>query len=415
MKRVVWILNHYATGMLEDKGGRHYWIAKYLKRNGYEPVIFCSSVHHKRSDDNYIQKDLFREEIDIENNIPFVFVKTTSYKGNGLQRIKNMISFYINVKKVAKLYSKDNKCPDIIIGSSVHPLTIAAAISLSKWFNIECIGEIRDLWPESLVEYGIVKRNSIIHKILLFGEKWIYKKADKLVFTMEGCKDYIKEQGWDYICDKVYYINNGVDLEDFYNNKNSFKLYDKDLNNSELFKVVYTGSIRKVNSVMELVYVADYLDKKNFKNIKILIYGSGDQINIIRKEIEKRGLENIVLKGRVNKTYIPYILSKSDLNVYFLENSDLYRFGLSLNKTFEYFASGKPVLANRDSGYSIINKYKCGKCIEEYTPEKMADEIIEFMKMKKIDIEKYCKGSLEAAKNYDFKKLTNDLIDIIES
>ena len=35
MAKTVWIMNHYASHMLFDKGGRHYWFAKYLDRAGY--------------------------------------------------------------------------------------------------------------------------------------------------------------------------------------------------------------------------------------------------------------------------------------------------------------------------------------------------------------------------------------------
>ena len=46
MKRNVWIINHHANDMYFDKGGRHYSIAKYLKLQGYDPIIFCSNAKH---------------------------------------------------------------------------------------------------------------------------------------------------------------------------------------------------------------------------------------------------------------------------------------------------------------------------------------------------------------------------------
>ncbi len=44
--RNIWIFNHYANDTFFDKGGRHFWLAKYLKESGYEPVIFCSNKLH---------------------------------------------------------------------------------------------------------------------------------------------------------------------------------------------------------------------------------------------------------------------------------------------------------------------------------------------------------------------------------
>jgi len=107
------------------------------------------------------------------------------------------------------------------------------------------------------------------------------------------------------------------------------------------------------------------------------------------------------------------ILEKSDLNIYVLTKSPLFRFGLSLNKSFEYFASAKPVLASANSGYSIIDRYQCGVCLDEFTPEKMAEEIVRFANMPKEEYESYCRNADRAAEDYDFKKLTDKLIKIL--
>ena len=170
-----------------------------------------------------------------------------------------MLFFYHNLFPVANDYAKIDGKPDVIIASSVHPLTLVAGIKIAKILHIPCICEVRDLWPESLVAYGFIKRNSLLAKILYQGEKWIYKRANKLIFTMEGGKDYIIEQGWaeesggPINLDKVYHINNGVDLEAFNYNKDNYVVEDMDLDNEQTFKVVYVGSIRRVNNVKRII------------------------------------------------------------------------------------------------------------------------------------------------------------------
>ena len=183
MKQNVWILNHYATNTYFEKAGRHYWFAENLLNKGYKPTIFCSNVRH--NSDDVIDVSIGKCRIETNNKIPFVFVKTKEYKGNGKNRIINMFNFYRNLFSVAKKYAKENGKPDVILASSVHPLTLVAGIKIAKKFGVKCICEIRDLWPESIVEYGMLKRNGIIAKILYKIEKWIYIKADKLTFTME--------------------------------------------------------------------------------------------------------------------------------------------------------------------------------------------------------------------------------------
>lgn len=417
MKKNIWIFNHYAGNQFFDHGGRHYNFAKYLKRQDYDPVVFCCNSKHNSQAEQYFADDsMWHEHMAEEIDTPFVFVKARTYVGNGKQRIMNMIDFYRNVKTVTKEYAGLHGKPDIILASSVHPLTLVAGIQLAKQFGVKCICEVRDLWPESIVAYGIAGPHNPAVLLLRRLEKWIYKKADALIFTMEGAYDYIIEQGWekDIPRAKVHYINNGVDLEAFSMNSEKDDYHDVDLDNHELFKVVYTGSIRLANQIEKLVDVAEYLQMHNFDKIKLLLWGTGDQIDAINREISHRGLDNIVLKGGVPKTTVPQILIRSDLNIYLLGDSSLFRFGLSLNKSFEYFASGKPVLANHNSGYSIIDKYECGVCLEEFTAETMAKEIIRFASMPKEEYQRYCDNAKRTAEDYDFRKLTDKLINILE-
>lgn len=416
MKKKIWIMNHYATNMFFYEGGRHYWFAEHLKKQEYEPIIFCANTRHNRQDEinTYGEKYLINKEA----NIPFIFIKTSVYKGNGFSRIKNMFNFFINLFSVTKKVSEKEGKPDVIIASSVHPLTLVAGIKIAKKYGVPCICEVRDLWPESIVAYSSLKRKSLIAKMLYQGEKWIYKHADKLIFTMEGGKDYIIEQGWDkesggpIDINKVYHINNGVDLKSYNYNKEHYQLKDEDLDNLDTFKVVYAGSIRHVNKVEMLVDAAKQL--KN-SNTRFLVWGDGDQIEIIKQKIQHEKLSNIIFKGRVDKKYIPNILSKADLNIILGEGSCLFRFGLSPNKLFEYIAAGKPVLQTFKANYSIIEKNNAGMELVENNSISIAKAVKLFSMMEKSDYQKYCEGSLTLSKEYNYERLTNKLIKIIES
>ena len=163
---------------------------------------------------------------------------------------------------------------------------------------------IADLWPESIVAYGIAGPHNPAVLALRRLEKWIYKKADALVFTMEGAYDYIVEQGWDKEISrsKVHYINNGVDLEQFDYNKEHFPVDDPDLDDPDTFKVVYTGSIRKVNNLGLLLDAAKCV---NDPCVKILIWGDGDEREALEQRVRDENISNVVFKGSVEKKYIP--------------------------------------------------------------------------------------------------------------
>lgn len=419
MKKNVWILNHYATGMQFNKGGRHYWFAKYLKREGYEPVIFCCNAKHGDFENYFDTDQLWIENIAEEIQVPFVAVKSSLYKGNGKGRVLNMIRFYRNVQKAAKEYAKMHAKPDVIYASSVHPLTLVAGIKLAKYFDVKCICEMRDLWPEAIVSYSkSIHRNDIIAKLLYQGEKWIYKKADALIFTQEGGPDYVRSQGWDQEhggpidLRKTYHINNGVDLEAFDQNAKNFWLADEDMDNPGIEKVVYTGSIRRINNLGIIVDAAKLV---NNPKIRFIIFGSGDELDLLKKRVIDEKITNVIFKGRVNKQYIPSIVSRSDINVVHWEMTPLLRIGESYNKAFEYFAAGKPVFYTVRPSYSIVEKYHCGKLTEGFKPQDIANGIEKLLNYSEKEKAVLSTNARKVAMDYDFKVLTGKLIDIIEN
>lgn len=412
----VWILNHYATNMYFDELGRHQSFAKYLIKKGHEVKIFCASTVHNSDEVIDLNNNLYIEKKG-KDEVPYVFVETTPYMGNGVSRIKNMLSYYKNVKKAVSEYIKKEGKPDVIYASSVHPLALVAGIKIKKKFNIPCISEVRDLWPESLVEYGIIKRKSIIAKVLYKGEKWIYKKSDAVLFTIPGGEKYIKDRNWTEVIPlkKVFYINNGVDLEEFEENKNKYTFKDEDLNNENLFKIVYAGSIRDVNNVDEILDMAKIYKDKHLDNIKFIIYGDGPRKEPLEEVAQKLSLDNVAFKGRVEKKYIPFILSKSDLNLISGISGNIGAYGVSWNKLFEYMASGKPVCANYNLGeFNLIEDNNIGICKKYNDLNEYCDDIENKIISDKEKYSKLCESSVIASEEFSFDKLSDKLIDIID-
>lgn len=408
-------MNHYAGSMYFDRGGRHYNFAKYLRRAGYAPVIFSANSKHGRAE-RFLEADaLWEERIAGEIDTPFVFVRARTYTGNGKQRVLNMIDFYRNVKKAAKEYAVQHGKPDVIYASSVHPLTLVAGIQLAKQFGVKCVCEIRDLWPESIVAYSdrFTKNNPLI-KLLYRGEKWIYKKADAVVFTMEGAYDYIVEQGWekDIPRSKVHYINNGVDLELFDYNKEHFRVEDSELDDPEVFKVIYTGSVRRVNNLGLLLETA-----KCVKNprVKFLIWGDGDEREALEQRVRDEKIANVEFKGRVEKKYVPSIVSRANLNFAHNAPSPLFRFGISFNKLFDYLAAGKPVLRDFPCPYNPAVTYGAGIEVSGTQPQQIAKAIDALVTSAEQERQSYCANARRAAEDYDFKHLTDKLIAVTES
>lgn len=401
----IWFFNHYAVPPWFYPLARPYNFAKNLLNKGHDVTIFAASTVHN-SDINLIEDNSLYKVEKIEG-IQYVYIKTSNYKNNGINRIKNMVEYSFKLFKVAKHFKR----PELIIATSVHPLTWVSGYKLSKKYKVRFFAETADLWPETLVSMGKIKGNSIPAKLLYKLEKFIYVKADKLIFTFPGGKDYVKSIGLD--SSKVRYINNGVDIDGFNNDKHNFNYEDVDLDSNHKFKVLYTGSMGTANELSYLIQAAEDLQSKGIDRIRFILFGEGYERVLLEEYVNKNKITNIIFKGKVDKKFIPSILSKSDLNIVTGKYIDLYKYGLSLNKLFDYFASGKPTLSNIECGYDMLDEYKCGLTVKGGSKEALVEGILKFYNMGKKDYEEYTNNALKSAIDFDYKKLTDQLQKVI--
>ena len=402
MRKRVWIMNHYVMNQYFNRGGRHYWIAEQLKQDGFEPVVFGCNAKQD-ADEDFFQSRLKWHVERSPSGVPYVPIRSTHYEGNGISRIENMLLFTKNLLSVAKEYAKEFGPPEVVYASSVHPLTVFAGEQIARHFKVPCIGEVRDLWPETLVAYGAVKGDSLIGKLLYAGEKLMYRRADAMVFTMEGAPDYIREHGWDkehggpIDLNRAYNINNGVDLDD-----------------PGSFCAVYTGVVRRANNLGLLLDALEYL--RDLENFKILIWGRGYEIEPLKKKAAERGLsDRFVFKPFVNKQYIPSILSKADICLMHWERSSVNNYGYDYNKLFEYMAAGKVVFSTIQSGHSLLVNKNCGIETDGPTPKDFADGMRRIYNMSPEERADWGKRARIASADYDFRVQTKVLEHIIET
>jgi len=401
--RTVWILNHYAT----SRHGRHYKLAYHLAKKGYRITIFAASTVHNTGENRAAGKAAYI--IEEHAGVPCVFIGARDYSGNNGDRIGNMIDYAWRVVYVSKKFGREK--PDVVLASSVHPFTWLSGYIIARRYSAKFIAETRDLWPQTLIDMGRLRENSIVAKVLYWLERFIYTKADKLIFTMPGGKDYVASLGLD--TSKVAYINNGVDLEEFHQNRVTHVLPDADLDRIDVFKVVYTGSMGQANALHYVVEAAEILQRRGFSKILFLLYGDGYQKMKLEELARGKGLTNIRFRGRVEKRFVPSILSRSDLNIFTGQHIPLYKYGLSLNKMFEYFASGKPTISNIECGYDLLDKYQCGITVQGGCPEALADGIIKFYNMPPGDYARFCQNASLAAEYFDYEVLADKLEQVI--
>lgn len=388
----IWILNHHALTPQMSGGTRHYDFAKELISRGHKVVIISSSFHYSKYSElkEYDNKDYIKEDID---GIEWVWLKTPPYMGNGVARVKNMLSY--THKAITILPTLNLPKPDIIIGSSVHLFAVYAGYRLSLRYKTPFVIEVRDLWPQTLIDMGISKWHPFI---LLLGwlEKFLYKKADKIITNLPYASNYISKFTDSH---KVEWISNGVD--------SSSVTYAKP-ENKQTLRVTYTGALGVANNLSLLVELA----KTKPKDVEFLIVGDGvERAKLLQLS---NGLENIQIKEPVAKDEVPKILQDSDILYFNLKDSPVFRYGISSNKLFDYMASGRVVIFSSNATNNPIKECNGGITIEPDNIEVLHNAIMQIQNMsheQRVQLGNNNRDYCE--KNYDIKVLVDKLEKIL--
>ncbi len=392
----IWIINHHALTPDMSGGTRHYDFAKELISRGCKVTIVSSSIHYSTYKElkEYEDKDYLIEDID---GINWIWIKNPSYKGNGINRVKNMLSFMRNTTRIIPTLKLEK--PKIIIGSSVHLFAVYAAYRLSRKYKVPFIMEVRDLWPQTFIDMGISKWHPFI---LLLGylEKFLYKKADKIITLLPKANLYIEKLGVEKA--KIVWISNGANV--------MTKEY-KNMLDSERFNVLYSGSVGLANDLGILVEVASLLQNNN--DIHFTIIGNGAMKEELMTKTKANNLANITFLDPVPKGDIYDYLFSANLLYVGLKNLPLYRYGMSMNKIFDYMSVAKPILFVSDIDENIVDIAKCGFVEKSSNIKQIAKSIELISQMPSFELEKLGKNGYDHLQNHYSIKVLCDKLEVV--
>lgn len=401
-KKTIWFINKDAAP-IEYYGAhlRTIKLAQYFQSEGYNVKLFCSSYVHNRNICLSDSKSAFEEKV--YDDIPFVLVNTGGGSANGIKRIVAYFRFAAKLFMHRKRFEK----PDVIVHTTRIPFDFPI-YQLAKKTDAKYIVDVTDLWPEVFVRFGLMRGNNLCMKPAFAIERFIYSKANNVVFSLPGAVDYVKNKKWDcgqggsIDLSKVHYINNGIDLKEFNTNLQEYRIDDEDLSNDKTFKVIYLGSIRLVNNLKHLIDAAQVLQNDN---VQVLIYGDGEDRESLEKYCEEQNINNVKFKAKwTSPKYVPYILSKADVNA-LNYTSNTGKYGGSMNKMFMGLASGRPLCCNVGMAYSLILEEGVGVDRKLTTPQDYANAILSIRNLPADEYQTMCDKAKKVAEEYDYAKL----------
>jgi glycosyltransferase involved in cell wall biosynthesis len=376
-KKVIWIINQTAGKPDSGWGERHFFLAQYWIKAGYEVKIISGSYNHLFMHQPKVSKKMFTVEA-VAEGITFCWVKIPKYDGGSVFKLWSMLVFAF---KILFLSTSDLGKPHIVIVSSMPLFSIVPGWFLKQKHKAsKLLFEVRDLWPLTPIHLsGYAKYHPMILMMSWF-EKFGYKKADAIVSLLPNAHLYIDNISKQP--EKFNWIPNGIDE----NLLPREPLVDGilDLIPKNKFILGYAGTLGMANA-MEF-FIAAAKELKENENIHFVCVGDGylkdGFIN------ETKNLKNITFIPKIKKAQVQHLLQFFNVCYVGRYANTLYRYGVSYNKYFDYMLAKKPILESSECIGSPAEKAGCAVMVEPESSKAIVQGILKLYSMPQQEIEK---------------------------
>ena len=364
----IWILNHYADTP-DRQATRSYDIGRELVRRGHRVTIFASSFSHYTLREERLQAGE-RSMVEEVDGVRFVWLKTFPYSRNNWRRFLNMAGFAWRAYRVG---SSQVDSPDVIIGVTVHPLAALSAYLLSRRKKSRYFFEITDLWPQTLIEMGILSRRSPATWALRLLEKFLLRRAEKIITLWPHADRYITSLGIPE--SKVVWIPHCVEMSRY----PGLDGYDGTLGST--FTIMYIGGHTSEYGLNSIIDAAQILEQSNTNRARFVFVGGGTEKNNLMRRAQEMGLTNVEFRDVVPKHDIARVLSEAGAFVFSRRSLQLFKeYGISNNKLCDYLASGRPILFACEARNNPVKEADAGITVKPEDPQALADAVVTLMK-----------------------------------
>ena len=390
MEEIVIISNYYPP----EKGAaanRIEQLALKLNKNGYKVTVVCPLG-------NYPKGELFAEykgKFFVSENHDNITVKRLwiypSISTSILVRMFSILSF----SSCLFFYLLFKKTPKKVVVQSPPLLISFISIFVLSLKQKKIILNVSDLWPLAAIELNALKRNSLSHKVSMFLEKYIYKKATVILGQSNEILKHIQTQ----FPEKKCYL---------YRNFPDHKTTSMDLitNEKEPIKLFYAGLLGVAQGVLEL---CEKIELQNL-NIQLHLFGDGAEKKQIEAFISSKKESKIFFYGMLDRNDLHEKLKTFDIAIVPLKTRI---YGSVPSKIFEYGALGFPILYfGGGEGEQIIKENNLGWIAAVGDYHDLNKQLLLISKIEKSELEMMKKSQFSAVKmTFDLDCQMKNLIE----
>lgn len=358
------LLSHYFPPEVNAPANRVHEHARVWARDGHVVTVVTNVPNHPRGEifRGYANARIQEERIDgIRVIRPWTYAAANA---GFLRRTLNYLVFAF----AAVLASWRVEKPDVAVATSPQFFVGLAGAVVARMKRCRFVLEVRDLWPDSIVQLGQVRSPTAI-RLLERIETWLYHRADGIVVVTHAFAEHVLARG--VRSDRVTVVYNGIDTERFRPQPASdVLLREQDL--EDTWRVAYVGTLGLAHGLDTVLEAADRLRDAG---ITFLFVGDGADRARLEAIARQRALPNVRFPGLRPRGEMPAWIASCDCLLVMLRDLAVFETVIP-SKIFEFLAQERPViLAARGEIRRLVEEAKAAFVIDPEQPKQLAEAV----------------------------------------
>jgi glycosyltransferase involved in cell wall biosynthesis len=300
---------------------------------------------------------------------------------------------------------------DVVIVTSPPLFVGATGYLISRLKRIPFVFEVRDLWPESAIDTGVLT-NKLVIRLAYWVEAFIYRTATLINVLTPAFFNALRDKKG-IAPSKLIQISNAADfslseklLRDF--DRTAFR-QQHDLEGH--FVITYVGAHGVANHLEQLLEAGVALSDTN---VLFLLIGQGMEKERLVKMANERNIKNVRFLDSVPKAEVFRYILASEMGASVLKRVDTFKTVYS-NKTFDYMSCKKPILMAIDGvSRELVEAAGAGVYVEPENTEEYNRIIRQYLENPQRLKEEGESGYRFAQQNFDREVLANKYLQHIQ-
>jgi glycosyltransferase involved in cell wall biosynthesis len=338
-------------------------MARYFLSQGHRVTVLTGQVSYLTGKDTSRGRWLTREV----DSSGVEILRCYSYQGwhrSFVHRVLSFLSFMLSSFLVGLRIQE----VDLVWGTSPPIFQAFTAWMLARLKRAVFLLEVRDLWPYFAIAIGVL-RNPILIRLSQWLERFLLRRADRVIINSPGFEDHVAARG----AGSIHLVANGVDGSMF-NPQDQGLSFRAELNLKDEFVVLYAGAHGLSNDLEILLDAANSLHEKS--DVHFVLVGDGKEKGTLISRAREGNLENVHFYPAVPKQRMPEVLAAADACVAILKPIEAYKTTYP-NKVFDYMAAGRAVLLAIDGVIrEVVEEAEAGIFVQPGDPVALAGAIL---------------------------------------